>query len=83
MISLFFLVLSILLSALLDFSLTNTWQALVALPLIFGPLWIYGWKNTSGNKVKHPPLYYFGRFCLILFVGGYLLTVIAFFGGLM
>ena len=82
-VSLSFLLLSILLSNLLDFSLTNTWQGLVALLLIFGPLWICSWKGISVYKGNLSVLCFLGKFCLVLLVGGYLLTIIAFLAGLL
>lgn len=82
LLSFIFLVLSILLSLLFKFSLTNTWQALVSLLLIFSPLWILGWKQTYEYKVKHPLFCFWGKYCLILCAVGYLATVIIFVVGL-
>lgn len=79
--SVIFLAVSIALSLLFDFSLTNTWQAFVALVFVFGPLWICGWKQTKKHKGKHPFGCFCGRFCLVLIALGYLLTVIAFLTG--
>ena len=70
------------LSIILDFSLSNTWQASVAMLFIFGPLWIYGWRETTTIKNKHPLIFVFGRFCLINLVIGYLLSVVLFFTGI-
>jgi hypothetical protein len=67
------------LSAIMKFSLSNTWQGLVALPIIFGPLWVYGWKATTSIKHKYPFLSVFCRFCLINLAIGYVLGVALFF----
>ena len=71
------------LSALLKFSLSNTWQGIVALPIIFGPLWVYGWKATTFMKRKYPLLMVFCRFCLINLVIGYVLGVALSLAGFM
>lgn len=73
------LILSIVLSILLEFSLSNTWQASVALLLIFGPLWIFGWKTCTEIKGDHPLSSLGLRFCLILTLIGYFISVLAFF----
>ena len=75
------LVASICLSVLFKFSLSNTWQAMVALLFIFGPLWIYGWNKTGTLKTKQPFLFIFCRFCLINVVIGWVLSVILLFVG--
>ena len=80
--SLVFLVLSIVLSAIFHFSLSNTWQAMVALLFIFGPMWILGWKQTSRQNCKCSPLRILGRFGLILLAVSYLLSVIVIVTGL-
>lgn len=80
--SLIFLAISIILSVIFDFSLSNTWQALVALPFIFGPIWILGWKQVAIHKTKHPLLCVFGRFCLVVSAIGYMITVVFFCVGL-
>lgn len=81
-VSFIFLLLSIALSMLFQFSLTNTWQALVSLLLIVSPLWVFGWKQTCEHKDKHPFLCFGGKYCLILFAVGYLVTVIIYVEGL-
>ena len=79
--SVIFLAISIVLSWLFGFSLSNSWQALVVLLFVFGPLWICGWKQTQKHKGKHPFGSLFGRFCLVLTALGYLIIVIAFTAG--
>ena len=73
------LMLLIILSTLLGFSLSNTWQAGVALLLVFGPYWIFGWKASTETKYDHPVISLWLRFCLILLLIGYLISVLAFF----
>ena len=80
--SLIFLVIAIILSLVFRFSLSNTWQGLVSLPFIFGPLWIWGWKQTCVHKTKHAILSFFGKYCLILFAVGYVATAIIYLAGL-
>ena len=70
------LVLAIALSLLFNFSLSNTWQGLVAVLLIFGPLCILGWKQANEHKGKYPFISALGKWCLILFTCGYLLVVL-------
>ena len=72
--SLVFLIITIMLSELFDISLQNTWQAMVALVFIFAPLWIYGWKQTSVHKKNHPFISFIGRWCLVMFVIGYIIS---------
>lgn len=74
-------IVSICLSAVFEFSLSNTWQAFVAMLFIFGPLWVFGWKKIDAIKNKKPLGYIFGRFCLINFISGYVLSVILFLCG--
>jgi len=68
------LVVSILLSCILKFSLTNTWQAGIALALIFGPYWIFAWKCSAKLKDKLPWLAALIRACLLIYLAGYLLV---------
>lgn len=70
------LVLAIALSLLFNFSLSNTWQGLVSVLLVFGPFWIYGWKQADEHKDKYPFFSALGKWCLILFACGYLLVVL-------
>lgn len=72
------LVISIILSYVFDFSLSNTWQACVALLLVFGPLWICGWKQACAQKHKHPVICFLARFYLILMLVGYLIATYIF-----
>lgn len=74
-------IVSICLSIFFDFSLSNTWQAFVAMLFIFGPLWVFGWKKTETIKNKHPLAFIFGRFCLVNLIIGYVLSVILFLSG--
>ena len=73
------LLLLIALSILLDFSLSNTWQAGIALLLVFGPYWVFGWKSSVALKCNHPLSSYCLRFFLILLLIGYVVSVFAFF----
>lgn len=72
------LLISIILSKLLDFSLSNTWQASVVLFAVFGPWWIYFWKQTKDHHSQHPFLCLGSRFVLILLFIGYLISIILF-----
>ncbi|MBE6920334.1 MAG: hypothetical protein E7468_02070 [Ruminococcaceae bacterium] len=72
------LIISLVLSFLFDFSLSNTWQACVALLLVFGPLWICGWKEVCVQKHKHPVICFLARFYLILVLVGYLISTLVF-----
>ena len=71
-------IVSICLSAILGFSLSNTWQAFIAMMFIFGPLWIYGWKRCGVFKNRHPLAFIIGRFCLINLIIGYVLSIVIF-----
>ena len=75
-------VVAVSLSIMLGFSLSNTWQASVAMLFIFGPLWVCGWRETTAIKNKHPLVFVLGRFCLINLVIGYILSVVLFFAGM-
>lgn len=72
------LVVALTLSYLFDFPLSNSWQAGVTLLFVFGPYWVYGWKQTAVYKGKHPFVCLISRFYLVLMVVGYLIAVIAF-----
>ena len=61
---------SIILSKLLNFSLTNTWQAGVALLLIFGPGLLYLWKISERKKHQRPLIALTIKICEIVFVLG-------------
>ena len=76
MLSVIVTIASLILSAVFDFSLSNTWQAFVAMLFIFGPLWVFGWKKTGEFKNKYPLAVIFFRFCLINLIIGYVLSVI-------
>ena len=68
-----FLVISVILSAIFDFSLSNTWQGGVAVVLVFAPFWVYAWGLST--KLKHLPfLCYIIRFFLVAAVVGYALA---------
>jgi len=69
------LVLSIMLSWIFEFSLSNSWQAGFVLALVFGPYWRFFWKKaalSSGNKRL------FMRFCLVNILLGYVITVVVY-----
>ena len=69
------LVLAILLSQIFQFPLSNSWQACVVLPFVFGPYWILGWNRSRwANTLAR----IFVRFCLVNLVLGYLIAVAVF-----
>ena len=72
------LIISIVLSHLFDFSLSNTWQASVALLFVFGPLWICAWKQACTQKHRHPVICFIVRFYLILMLAGYFIATLVF-----
>ena len=69
-------VIAVSLSVILQFSLTNTWQAAVALPFVFGPYVIYGWKMASKLNERQPTVCLVLRLVIFLFVFGYILATI-------
>ena len=73
-------ILSIVLSYIFEFSLSNTWQARISLLFVLGPLCICGWKETTAQKHKHPIICFIIRFYLVctLFVLGVLIVTIVF-----
>ena len=75
------LVVFVVLSKLLDFSLKNTWQAGVFLVFFFGPYWIFAWKQAISNKKKNPLLFAFLLYCLILSSLGFMIASVLFFKG--
>jgi len=81
MLSLVAAIVSICFSAIFNFSLSNTWQAFIAMLFIFGPLWVFGWKKTGALKNKYPLAFIFGRFCLINLIIGYVLSLVLFLSG--
>lgn len=70
------LLVSIFLSRIFDFSLSNTWQAGVSLFFIFGPWWKFCWMYTQNHQSQF--LFLFSRFVLILLLVGYVISIIAF-----
>ena len=69
------LLLSIVLSSIYAFSLSNSWQSGIVLALVFGPYWCFFWKKaglSSGFKCL------FLRFCLVNILLGYIITVVVF-----
>lgn len=75
------LVLSLVLSRIFGFSLQNTWQAFVALLVIFGPLWVYGWKASIALKRKHHFTFLLIRLVLFMLASEYLLIVVLYLTG--
>ena len=69
------IILSVILSYVFDFSLSNSWQAGVVLLLVFGPYWRYCWKFSRQYKEKAPLLCLCLRGILIMLLFGYLSTV--------
>lgn len=61
---------SIILSKLLNFSLTNTWQAGLALLLVFGPGLFYFWKVSSQMKHQRPFFAIAIKICEVVFLLG-------------
>ena len=62
------LLLSLFLSLLLDFSLSNTWQGMVALIPIFAPFYWLAWKFSGEYKEKDILISIFIRFMIIVSV---------------
>ena len=77
------LVAAVALSVLFDFSLSNTWQGLVVLPVVFGPLWKYGWNYAKAQKFQKPGMILMLRFVLLLLLAGYVITVIGVMCGIL
>ena len=75
--SLVSLFIAIVLSNILNFSLTNSWQASIVLLFVFGPLWLFGWKKIDTIH-KKPVIFSCLKFCLVLVLLGYLLGVLLF-----
>ena len=75
------IIVSICFSAIFGFSLSNTWQGLVAVLFIFAPLWVFAWKKVGVLKNKHLLAFVFGRFCMINLVVGYVLSVVLLLSG--
>lgn len=63
--SLMSIIFSLVLADIFDFSLTNTWQGMLALCPIFGPIYIWGWRFTAIKKKKFYGLILFIRFLMI------------------
>lgn len=73
------LITAIVLSNTLHFPLSNSWQASIVSIFVFGPCWIYCWRYSPNIKKKHPFLFLFTRFCLLLLVIGFAISTILFF----
>lgn len=69
---------AILLSRLLGFSLSNTWQAGVVLALVFGPYWLYSWNCSNKYKLVRSFTFVVWRFCLILLLTAYIIALLVF-----
>ena len=67
---------SMALSKIFHFSLSNTWQGLLALTPILGPYYVYGWKMSQEIKNKSFFLFFYMRFFLVMTIIAY---VTAFF----
>lgn len=67
---------AVFLSVIFHFSLSNTWQAGVAIAFIFGPYLLFGWKYSKQINEKNHLLYVIIRFGIIMFVFGYILSTI-------
>lgn len=72
--SLISLLIAIVLSAIFQFSLTNTWQAAVAMIFVFGPYLVLGWRCSTKIYDEHFLLSFILRILIILIVLGYLLS---------
>lgn len=68
-------IVSVILSKIFKFSLHNTWQAFVVLVMVFGPLWVLGWKTSNKYKKKHSFICGIAKFYLVLILLGYLIFV--------
>ena len=62
------MVVSVILSKVLSFSLANTWQGLLALVPIFGPYYVYAWKTSQRYERKSMLICFFLRFFIIMAV---------------
>lgn len=67
-------VIAVLLSIIFHFSLSNTWQAGVALIFIFGPYLIYGWKRSAEYYEKYPFACLLVRTIISLFIMAYIIA---------
>lgn len=72
------LFIAILLSKILGFSLSNTWQSGVILAFAFGPYWLYCWNISSHYKLVRSFVFVVWRFCLILLLTVYIIALLAF-----
>lgn len=66
------IVISIILSVVFNFSLSNTWQAGIALIFIFAPMGVYLWQWSDRNKERFPFLCGFVKAFLCLAAAAYL-----------
>ena len=67
-------IVAILFSRVFRFSLTNTWQAGVAIVFIFGPFLVLGWKFSNKQKDKYPLLCNIIRLGIVLLVFSFILA---------
>lgn len=68
------------LSRLFRFPLSNSWQALAALPFVFGSLWKWGWDYAGARKTGGALVL---RFALAVMLLGYVITCVAFAAGVL
>ena len=68
------IVISVILSAIFNFSLSNTWQASIALFFIFTPMGVYLWKLSDKHKERVPFICGFIKIFLCLAAGAYLIS---------
>ncbi len=61
-------IVSVVLSNILHFSLSNTWQGMFALFPIFGPYYVYGWKISGEYRRKSLFIFFFIRFFLMMVI---------------
>ena len=76
------LVVAVVLSKLLHFSLANTWQAGVFLLFFFGPYYVFAFKQATANRKSHPLVFAFLVYCLTVFSVGSILIAVLYFNGI-
>ena len=74
--SLLAIVISSILAYVFGFSLTNTWQAAIALPFVLGPYWLWLWRVSSSLNVISPVISLSIRFILV--VSAFMFLIIPF-----
>jgi len=72
------LIIAVVLSWCFDFSLTNTWQASVALVFVLGPYWLYAWKAADFYDYRAPFLCQCAKYALLVLAAMFVIVPIVF-----